>query len=54
MYLGIGTKGDFMKEMDLKGDLYEDSEVAWHVGFGKLMKVYEVVWRKHKAGSGTR
>jgi len=38
MYLGTETKDDFKKEMGLKGDLYEDSEVAWHIGFGKLMK----------------
>lgn len=39
MYLDVGSKGGFLKEKDLKGDLYEDSAIAWHVGFGKLMKV---------------
>lgn len=54
MYLSIGTKDDFMKEMGLKGDLYEDSKIAWHTGFGKLMKAYKGVWGKYKARSGTR
>lgn len=38
MYLDIGSKGDFLKEIGLKGDLYEDSTTAWHIGFGKMMK----------------
>lgn len=38
MCLDIGSKGDLLKEVGLKGDLYEDSAVAWHIGFGKLMK----------------
>lgn len=46
MYLDIGGKGDFLKEIGLKGDLYEDSAIAWHIGFGKLMKALRSSMKK--------
>lgn len=46
MYLDIGSKGDFLKEIGLKGDLYEDSSAAWHKGFGKLMKALRTSTKK--------